>query len=163
MGRFWTRTTQHAAARLAKIYAAKDHYTHQKAPRHQGRQTKQHKKQLVQQCHKPWQAPHHRWEPHRSGFHCSACGVRIHQALTVSIIEERLAQTCPRLRLEEEYPDHHSPHKPLPKKLTRAQVITKLLAQQQDTIPAEDTHALEETKGYLRCGKCGISVHKRTK
>ena len=51
---------KHAAARLAKIYSDKEHYLHQKAPRHQGRQTKQRKKQLVQHCRKPWQAPFHR-------------------------------------------------------------------------------------------------------
>ena len=79
----------HAAARLAKIFADKDHYLHQKAPRHQGRQTKQHKKQLVQHCRRPWQAPHHRWQPHRSGYQCSACGERVHQALTASTIKER--------------------------------------------------------------------------
>ena len=153
---------QHAAARLAKIYAAKHHYIHQKAIRHQGRQTKQHKKQPAQQCHKPWQAPYHRWQPHRSGFQCTVCGERIHQALTVSNIEERLVQPCPQLTLEEKYPEHHSPHKPLPKKLTRAQVIANLLAQQKEQQQAEGTHTLEETEGYLRCAQCGISMHKRT-
>ena len=109
---------KHAAARLAKIYADKEHYLHQKAPRHQGRQTKQHKKQLVQHCRKPWQAPFHRWQPHRSGYQCSACGERIHQALTAATIEDRLAQICPQLQIEENYPEHHSPHKPIQKKIT---------------------------------------------
>ena len=95
--RFHTQIYQHAAASPAKIYAAKDRYIHQKPPRHQGRQTKQHKKQLVQQCHKAWHAPHHRWEPHRSGFQWSARGERIHQALTVSIIEDKQLSVAPHL------------------------------------------------------------------
>lgn len=73
----WIRTTLRSTSTV-RPGLAKDHYIHQKAPRHQGKQTKQRKKQLVQQCQKPWQAPNHRWEPHRSGFHCSACGLRAH-------------------------------------------------------------------------------------
>ena len=48
---------KHAAARLAVVFQDKDHYLHQKPNRHQGRHTKQHKKQLVQLCTKAWQAP----------------------------------------------------------------------------------------------------------
>ena len=96
-----------------------------KAPRHQGRQTKQRKKRLVTQCHKPWTAPHHRWEPHRSGFHCSACGIRLHQALTVPVIEERLGQQCPLLNIDETRPDQRS-QATIPKKLTRAQVLRNI-------------------------------------
>ena len=82
------------------------------------RQTKQHKKQLVQHCRKPWKEPFHRWQPHRSGYQCSACGERVHQALTATTIEERLEQVCPQLQLEASYPEHHSPHKPIQKKST---------------------------------------------
>ena len=64
------------------------------------RQTKQHKKQLVQHCRKPWKEPFHRWQPHRSGYQRSACGERVHQALTATTIEERLEQVCPQLQLE---------------------------------------------------------------
>ena len=52
-----TQIYKHAVQRLEKIYADKQHYTHSKAPRQQGKQTKQHKKDLVQQCRKPW-TPH---------------------------------------------------------------------------------------------------------
>ena len=89
---------RHAAARLALVFADKQHYLHQKAPRHQAHQTKQHKKQLVQQCRKPWQAPLHRWQPHRSGYQCSACGERVHQGLTASNIEDKLTQDCSELK-----------------------------------------------------------------
>lgn len=91
---------QHAAERLSKIFADKDHYIHQKAPKHQGKNTKQYKKQLVAQCQRPWQSPQHRWTTHRSGYQCGVCGLRIHQALTVQTIEDRLQQACPQLTLE---------------------------------------------------------------
>ena len=107
------------------------------------------------------QAPCHRWQPHRSGYQCSACGIRVHQALTAPTIEERLEQPCPQIQLEEEYPDQSSPHKPISRKLTRAQVIANLLEQQAQQQPAS-AHTLEETKGYLRCTTCGQSTHKRT-
>ena len=151
----------HAAARLAAVYQDKEHYLHQKPNRHQGKHTKQHKKQLVKLCTKAWQAPLHRWQPHRSGYQCSACGIRVHQALTASTIEERLQQPCPQIQLDEAHPDTHSPHKPIQRKATRAQLIASLLekqAQQQ----SDSAHTLEETKGYLKCTTCGQSIHKRT-
>ena len=40
-------------------------------------------------------------------------------------------------------------------------MIRNLLEQQQAHPLAKD-FSVEETKGYLRCGKCGCSVHKRT-
>ena len=122
---------------------------------------KQYKKQLVHQCRKPWQAPYHRWQPHRSGYQCSACGERAHQALTADTIADKLAQQCPQMLLEEEHPEQHSPHRPIQKKLTRAQIIANLLAKQIANQP-ESQHTLEETKGYLRCAACGLNVHKRT-
>ena len=67
----------------------------------------------------------------------------------------------PQLQIEENYPEHHSPHKPIQKKLTRAQVIATLLAK-QSAQQSDSQHTLEETKGYLKCTNCGISVHKRT-
>ena len=152
---------KHAAARLAVVFQDKEHYLHQKPNRHQGRHTKQHKKQLVQLCTKAWQAPFHRWQPHRSGYQCSACGTRVHQALTASTIEERLQQPCPQIQLDEAHPDLHSPHKPIHRKPTRAQVIASLLEKQAQQQPAS-AHTLEETKGYLRCTNCGQSIHKRT-
>lgn len=33
---------------------------------------------------------------------------------------------------------------------------------QQQNKPGKETHELEETKGFLRCGKCGCSAYKRT-
>ena len=92
---------QHAVQRLAKIYDDPMHYIHQKAPRHQGRQTKQHKRDLVKQRNKAWSANHHRWEPHRSGYQCTACGTRMHQGLTTSILETRLHEDCPQVLIED--------------------------------------------------------------
>ena len=146
---------------VAVVFQDKEHYLHQKPNKHQGRRTKQHKKQLVQRCTKPWQAPYHRWQPHRSGYQCSACGIRVHQALTAPTIEERLGQTCPQIQLDEEHPDQSSPHKPIQRKLTRAQVVANLLEQQAQKQPGS-AHTLEETTGYLRCTVCGQSTHKRT-
>lgn len=88
---------KHAVQRLRKIYEDTTHYIHQKAPRHQGKQTKQHKKDLVNQCRKAWAENHHRWEPHRSGFQCTACGSRMHQGLTAEILETRLQEDCPQM------------------------------------------------------------------
>ena len=139
------------------VFADKEHYLHQKPNRHQGRHTKQHKKQLVQHCTKPY----HRWQPHRSGYQCSACGIRVHQALTAPTIEERLGQPCPQIQIDEEYPEQSSPHKPIQRKLTRAQVVANLLEKQAQQQPGS-AHTLEETKGYLRCTTCGQSIHKRT-
>ena len=147
---------QHAAERLSKIFADKEHYIHQKAPKHQGKNTKQYKKQLGAQCQRPWQSPQHRWTTHRSGYQCGVCGLRIHQALTVQTIEDRLQQACPQLTLEAKQVEQPSPHQALPKKLTRVQVIHQLLAKRHS-----EQHQFEETTGYLRCGKCGCSVHKR--
>lgn len=59
------------------------------------------------------------------------CGLRIHQALTVQTIEDRLQQACPQLTLEAQQTEQPSPHKALPKKMTRIQVIQQLLAKQQ--------------------------------
>ena len=147
----------HAISRLAKIYSDKEHYIHQKPRRHQGKQTKQYKKQLIAKCSKPWTAPSHRWAPHRSGHQCGACGVRVHQALTVQVIEERLNEECPQLSIEDQLPAPELPHQPMPKKMTRTQVI-----QQQEEKPPPQQHELEETAGYLRCVRCGTNVHKRS-
>ena len=152
----------HAIARLAKIYGNKEHFIHQKANRHQGKQTKQYKKQLIAQRTRPWTAPQHRWTPHRSGHQCGVCGVRVHQALTVQVIEERLQQECPQLSIEEHMPEPPSPHRPMPKKMTRQQVIKQLLQQQHAEPPTPNRHELEETTGYLRCVRCGSNVHKRS-
>ena len=133
---------RHAAARLALVFADKQHYLHQKAPRHHAHQTKQHKKQLVHQRRKPWQAPYHRWQPHRSGYQCSACGERVHQALTAETITDKLAQQCPQLLLlEEEHPEQHSPHQPIQRKLTRAQIIANLIAKQTAQQPESQLDA----------------------
>ena len=102
----------HAINRLEKIFKDKDHYIHQKPDRHQGRHTKQYKKQLIATCSKPWQAPFHRWAPHRSGHQCGACGLRVHQALTVPVLEERLAEECPQLSVEAQLPTPEKPHHP---------------------------------------------------
>ena len=147
----------HAINRLAKMYSDKEHYIHQKPPRHQGKQTKQYKKQLIAKCSKPWMAPSHRWAPHRSGHQCGACGVRVHQALTVHLNEE-----CPQLSIEDQLPAPEKPHQPMPKKMTRTQVIKHLLHQQQEEKPPQQQHELEETAGYLRCVRCGTNVHKRS-
>ena len=51
---------KHAVQRLAKIYEDPLHYIHKKAPRHQGKHTKQYKRDLVKQCTKAWTENHHR-------------------------------------------------------------------------------------------------------
>ena len=152
----------HALERLTKIYKDKEHYLHQKPDRHQGKHTKQYKKQLIGRCTKPWITPLHRWTPHRSGHQCGACGIRVHQALKVAVIEDRLQEPCPQLSIEENLPEPASPHLPLPKKKTRQQVIQQLLQPQQAQAVAPTQHELEETAGYLRCVKCGTSIHKRS-
>ena len=149
---------KHAIQRLAKVYEDKEHHIHDKAPRHQGKQTKQRKKDLVSQCRQPWQPQHHRWEPHRSGYHCSACGTRMHQGLTASMLEERLHEQCPQLQLDE----HRQAIPPSGPELTKNQLTHQLLQAQQDNPPAPDKHILEETKGYPKCQRCGVNVHKRT-
>ena len=45
-------------------------------------------------------------------------------------------------------PERHSPHKPIQKKITRAQVTANLLAKQTNQ-QSNTQHTLEETKGYL--------------
>ena len=95
-------------------------------------------------CSKPWTAPSHRWAPHRSGHQCGACGIRVHQALTVQVIEERLNEDCPQLRIEDQLPAPEQPHQPMPKKMTRTQVIKHLLHQQQEAKPPPQQHELEE-------------------
>ena len=82
-----------------------------------GKQTKQYKKEWANQCRKPWTNSHHRREPHRSGFHCSACGARMHPGLTASVLETIGDQRAP--------PSAQAPN--LPKKATRAQTIKDLL------------------------------------
>ena len=102
----------HAVARLAKIYQNKEHYIHLKANRHQGKQTKQYKKQLIAQCTRPWTAPHHRWAPHRSGHQCGVCGTRVHQALIVQVIEKDYNKNVHNSALKkpcQSHPAHISP------------------------------------------------------
>ena len=150
----------HAVQRLAKIYDDPQHFIHQKAPRHQGKHTKQYKRDLVKQCAKVWADNHHRWEPHLSGYQCTACGTRMHQGLTKSILEERLHEDCPQVLIEDA---HATPNKaePLAKKNTRAQVIKDLLHRQQQQAPGPSEHHYAETTGYLKCLKCGVNTHKR--
>ena len=86
----------------------------------------------------------------------------MHQALTAQQLEERLAEPC---ILQQADTDCHppSPEAPGPsKKLTRLQVIRNILQDQEKQPPAQAQHQLEETTGYLRCIKCGTSIHKRT-
>ena len=151
-----------AAERLAKIYGDKTHYIHTKAPRHQGKHTKQQKKDPIHQCKKPWTNSHHRWEPHRSGYQCMACGTRTHQGLTASVLEERLREEWLQVQIEDLRTAPSSQAEPLPKKVTRAQHIRNILAQQQAHPPGPQEHQLAETTGYLKCLKCGLNVHKRT-
>lgn len=74
----------------------------------------------------------------------------------------RLQEVCPQLQLEAHMADQPGPTKPLPKKLTRAQVIKNLLAAQATQAPAVDKRLFEEMIGYLKCQKFGINIHKRT-
>ena len=150
----------HAVQRLAKIYEDPQHYIHHKAPRHQGKQTKQYKRDLVKQCTKAWDDAHHRWEPHRSGYQCVACGTRMHQGLTKTILEERLQECCPQVSLEEVQATPAQADPPA-KKQTRAQTIKNLLHQQQQQPPGPSDHHFAETTGYLKCLKCGVNTHKR--
>ena len=151
---------KHAVQRLAKIYEDPQHYIHHKAPRHQGKHTKQYKRDLVKQCTKAWDDTHHRWEPHRSGYQCVACGTRMHQGLTKTILEERLQESCPQVLLEEAQASPAQADPPA-KKLTRAQTIKNLLHQQQQQPPDPSDHHFAETTGYLKCLKCGVNTHKR--
>ena len=45
------------------------------------------------------------------------------ESTKASIIEDKLTQQCPQLVIEEEHPVLHSPHEPIQKKVTRAQLI----------------------------------------
>ena len=89
-----------AVQRLEKIFEDKQHYLHNKAGKNPGKHTKQKKKDLIQQCHKPWQEPYQRWAPQRSGFACITCGTRMHQGLTAQLLEERLTEPCLQLQAE---------------------------------------------------------------
>ena len=103
----------------------------------------------------------HQWEPRRSGFQCHTCHTRVHQALTVQIIEQRLQQDCELLAHEAPEPDLRR-NKPVGQKTTRASTIKQLLDLQQQQPRVADEHNLQETTGYLRCTKCSLSIHKRT-
>ena len=150
---------EHAVNRLSKILADNTHYVHQKAPRHQGKQTKQYKKELVNRCRKQWDANHHHWEPHqRSGYQCRSCGIRMHQSLTTDVLEARLQEDCPQILIDDG-PTTAEASAPLPRKLTRAQQLKQLLDQQPEH-PLPGQHQLAETTGYLKCLVCGINVHK---
>ena len=84
-----------AAARLEKIYNDPQHYLHEKPVSRAGHTTKQYKNRLINQCRLPWaHGRKHQWEPHRSGFQCHTCQTRVHQALTVEVIELRLKEDC---------------------------------------------------------------------
>ena len=150
-----------AAQRLEKIFQDKQHYLHTKADRQPGKQTKQRKKELIHQCTKPWQENHHRWAPQRSGYACTTCGTRMHQGLTTQQLEDRLGEPCNQQLAEQACPEPGPEASGPTKKLTRAQVIRNLLNDQTNKDPAPHEHHFEETTGYLKCTKCGTSVHKR--
>ena len=151
---------EHAINRLSKVFADSQHYVHQKAPRHQGKQTKQYKKELINRCRQAWDSEHHHWEQHqRSGFQCRDCGLRMHQGLTADILEARLTETCPQTVFTE-VATNAEKAAPLPKKLTRAQQIKALLDSQPEQ-PTPGKHQLAETTGYLKCLVCSINIHKR--
>ena len=151
---------EHAVNRLSKIYADNMHYVHQKAPRHQGKHTKQYKKELVNRCSKQWADNRHHWEPHqRSGFQCRSCGIRMHQSLTTEILESRLNEDCPQMLIETS-PPTATQTATLPRKQTRAQHIKELLESRPEQ-PISGQHHLAETTGYLKCVVCGLNIHKR--
>ena len=102
-----------------------------KADRQPGKHTKQRKKDLIQQCTKPWQEPHHRWAPQRSGYACTTCGTRMHQGLTAQQLEERLAEPCTQQIAESACPDPGQEAPKPAKKLTRVQIIRDILQTQQ--------------------------------
>ena len=164
----WQKTLQdhvkiykHAAARLEKIYKDPQHYIHDKPVRRAGPTTKQYKKRPINQCKAPWQPNKHQWVPHRSGYQCQTCHTRVHQALTVEIIENHLQQDCELLTHEAPEPDLR-PDKPVGQKITRATTIKRLPELQLQHPQAADEHTFQETTGYLKCAKCNLSVHKRT-
>ena len=150
-----------AAARLEKIYKDPQHFIHDKPVRRAGHATKQYKKRLINQCKAPWQPHKHQWVPHRSGYQCQTCHTRVHQALTVEVIETHLSQDCELLTHEAPEPDLR-PDKPIGQKVTRTTAIKKLLEVQQQHPQAQDEHTFQETTGYLKCTKCNLSIHKRT-
>ena len=149
------QTYRHAIQRLAKIFEDPQHYIHQKAPKHQGKNTKNFKRDLVRQCAHKWTDNHHRWEPHRSGYQCTACGARMHQGLTKDILETRLQEDCPQVKLADVY-SQPAKEEPLTKKPTRAQLIKDILHRQHQQPPAPEEHQYAETTGYLKCLKCGV-------
>ena len=130
---------EHAVQRLTKIFADSQHYVRQKAPKHQGKQTKQYKKELINRCRQAWDAEHHHWEQHqRSGFQCRNCGLRTHQGLTADVLEARLNETCPQTVFTEVATTADKAAQ-LPKKLTRAQQIKALLDSQPQQ-PTQGKH-----------------------
>ena len=151
---------EHAVRRLSKIFADSQHYVHQKAPKHQGKQTKQYKKELINRCRQAWDEEHHHWEQHqRSGYQCRNCGSRTHQGLTADILETRLAETCPQ-KVFHEAVNSPDTEQSLPRKLTRMQQIKALLDNQPEQ-PTPGQHQLAETTGYLKCVVCNLNIHKR--
>ena len=90
---------QHAA-RLEKIFKDPQHYIHEKPVRRAG-----HKKRLIQQCRNAWKQGQHQWKPHRSGYQCHTCQIRVHQGLTTEITEQRLHEACELLEHEAAEPD----------------------------------------------------------
>ena len=117
---------KNSVQRLSKIFEDPEHYIHQKAPRHQGKQTKDYKRDLVKRCTKPWVEPHHRWQPHRSGYQRTACGTRMHQGLTKSTLETRLQEECPQVLIEDACQASTNPTELPFKKPTRARQSTAM-------------------------------------
>ena len=154
------RIYKQAAARFEKIYKDPQHYIHEKPVRRAGHNTKQYKKRLINQCKLPWQSNKHQWVPHRSGYQCHTCHTRVHQGLTVEVIEQHLQQDCDLLANEAPEPDLR-PNKPVGHKLTRASTIKQLLEVQQQHPQASDEHTYQETAGYLKCTKCSLAIHKK--
>ena len=153
---------QHAAARLEKIFKDPQHYIHEKPVRRAGHTTRQYsaKKLLIQQCRNAWKQGQHQWKPHRSGYQCHTCQVRVHQGLTAEIIEQRLDEACKLLEHEAPEPDLPA-NRAVGKKTTRASIIAEILTVQNQHPIAADEHAYQETTGYLKCSKCNLSVHKQ--
>ena len=54
-----------------------------------------------------------------------------------------------------------SQQKPIGKKPTRAQTLTEILKLQAEHPPTRNEHTFQQTTGYIKCGKCGMSIHKR--
>ena len=81
----------HAVQRLSKIYDDPEHYIHQKAPRHQGKMTKDFKRDLVNRCTKPWVEPTSQWFSTHGLWHQDAS--RPHQANPGTAATRRLPTT----------------------------------------------------------------------